>query len=356
MSGRENTALKVLKNHKSLVWEEIQKYLEDPKYPRQFGVSKKHEHLKKFHWKIVSDYPKRKGKYLRPTLLMLVAKAMGATNNKSLKTAAAMQISEEWLLVHDDIQDKSPMRRGKPSLHEIYGPELALNAGDTLHAIMWKILLDNTKLAGQKKARLIMDEFSKIIMRTTLGQTVDIKWYLDNKPNLSDDDWFFVADSKSSYYSITAPMRLGAIIAGANDKQLDKLAEFGLNLGRSFQLVDDILDVASDFKGLKQKGNDIYEGKRTIILGHLLRTIGKKEKAKILSTVGKSRDNIKQKEVNWIISLMESNRSIDYARSLAKRYKNNADEIFEKDLRFLGKQPHRNELKNIFDFIVERDH
>lgn len=352
----DHSAIKILNYHKKIVWPEIKKYLKDPSFPKQFRIPKEYKALEKFHWDLISDYPKRKGKYLRPTLLMLTAKAMGKNEKLSIKTAAAMQTSEEWILNHDDIQDDSPLRRGKPSLHKLYGVELALNAGDALHAVMWKISVDNLDSLGKTKTIEIMNEFYKIIMRTTLGQTVDIKWFKENKPVISDKDWYFIADSKSSYYTIAAPMRLGAIIADANEKQLELVSGFGQLLGRSFQLVDDILDVTSDFKGLKQRGNDIYEGKRTLILGHLLRNAERKDKNKVIAILKKTREEKTLKEVEWIIKKMRQYKSIDYAKKKALHFKQKAERIFDRDLKFLSKQPYRNELKEIMRFILERDH
>ncbi len=356
MQKSDKSAKQILEEHKKLVWPEIEKYLKDPSFPKQFSIPNEYKVLEKFHWDLVSDYPRRKGKYLRPTLLMLTAKAMGKDEKLSIKTAAAMQTSEEWLLNHDDIQDNSPLRRGEPSLHKLHGVELALNAGDALHAVMWKISIDNLELLGQTKTIEIMNEFYKIIMRTTLGQTVDIKWFKENKPDINDEDWYFIADSKSSYYSIAAPMRLGAIIASANERQLEFISGFGKLLGRSFQLVDDILDVTSNFKGLKQMGNDIYEGKRTLLLGHLLRNASMGDKKKIIIILKKVREEKSPDEVEWVIKKMHEYGSIDYAKKKALHFKQKAEEIFERDLTFLSKQPYRDELKKIMTFILERDH
>ena len=195
------------------------------------------------------------------------------------------------------------------------------------------------------------------MMRTTLGQTVDIKWFTENKLNLTDEDWYFVADSKSSYYTIAGPIRLGAIIADATPTQLQLLTKFGLQLGRVFQLVDDILDVTSDFKGLKkQVGNDIFEGKRTILLGHLLRVAGGKDKEKLTFILKKSRNEKTEEEILWVINKMHEYKSVDYARKLARKHKEKAESIFDNDLKFLSKKPERREFKNLITFILERDH
>jgi len=141
-----------------------------------------------------------------------------------------------------------------------------------------------------------------------------------------------------------------------NKKQLEKLTLFGLNLGRGFQLVDDILDITSDFAGLKVQGNDIYEGKKTVLLGHLLSHSSIKDKKVVLKILEKKTDEKGQKEVDWVIERMHSYQSVDYAKKLAKKYKEKALEIFEKDLKFLLKQPYRNQLKQLIDFIIEREY
>ncbi len=118
---------------------------------------------------------------------------------------------------------------------------------------------------GEKKALALADEFYVQLSRTTLGQMTEIRWSKDKKRRFNVSDWYFVADGKTSYYTIACPMRLGAIVAGADTNQLEKLAEFGKFLGRAFQLTDDILDVTGDFEGRKEFAGDIYEGKITVL-------------------------------------------------------------------------------------------
>lgn len=285
-----------LEETKKLVWPKIEKYLKDPIYPKQFQIPEKFKKESEEFWNINKVYPERKGKYLRPTLVMIIASAMGIDPKLSVNIAGAMQLSEEWILISDDIEDKSNERRGKPTLHKLYGIELAINASDCLETIMWKMIIDC-------KNSEIIDEFYRIMVRTTLGQAVEQIW-TNTKVNIDNDQYFFVADSKSAYYSIAGPMRLGAIAANANENQLDKITEFGLHLGRCFQLVDDILDLEQDKK----------EGKSTLTTEY----------------------------------------GIDYTKKLAKNEKQIAKNIFDKDLKFLSKEPARTKLVELIDFILER--
>ncbi len=279
-----------------MVWPEIEKYLKDPLYPTQFRLPVKFSKEVNYYWKINKEYPERKGKYLRPTLVLLTAETMGLSVKKAVKVAAAMQISEEWILIHDDIEDNSDERRGKTTLHKMHGVELAINAGDALQTIMWKVITD------QNNAK-ITAEFHRILMRTVMGQGVEQIW-TNEKRKITDDEYFFVADSKSAYYSIAGPIRLGAILAGATKNQLNKLTEFGLYLGRCFQLVDDILDYEQDKK----------EGKITLA----------------------------------------NTKGVPYTKKLAEEMKKKAKVIFDKDLGFLSHEPAKTKINELMQFILER--
>lgn len=350
--------INVLSQNKALVWKEIETYLKAPlELSGKRAIPDRYQDEIASHWEMVKDYPLRQGKYLRPTLLLLTTQAMGFPSEKAIKTAAAMQTSEDWILNHDDLEDDSKERRGKPCLHRIYGPELAVNAGDALHVIMWKMLWDNCDLVGEKKAQEIAGEFYQMLSRTVLGQTVEIKWTQEKKADLTDNDIFFILDGKTVYYSIAGPMRLGAILAGATEEQLEAIYEFSQPLGRCFQTVDDLLDLTSDFKGLKkQKGNDLYEGKRTLILLHLFRNINKEDLPKLEGIMDKAREEKTPEEIDWILEKMKEYGSLDYARELAQKLAKEAEEIFENKLGFLSYQPARDQLKAGINFILKREY
>lgn len=272
--------------------------MKDPVYPSQFKLGNKYQKEIDLYWKINNDYPSRNSKYLRPTFIRLVANALGVNTQAVLQAAAAIQISQEWILISDDIEDDSDERRDKPTLHKIYGLELAVNASDALETIMWKSIVD----INDKK---VFDEFYKIMMRTILGQAVEQIW--TNKKIKTDiDQYTFVIDSKAGYYTIAGPLRIGAIIAGISDKKLDKITDFGLHLGRCFQIVDDILDYEQDK----------VEGKVTIA----------------------------------------TSKGIDFAQKTAQNEKQIARDIFDKDLKFLSHEPARTKLVELIDFILQRDH
>lgn len=348
----------VLNYYRNLLWPYLETNLNQIKdYPEFCCLSSKYQSILDFHFTMVSDYPRRKGKYLRPTLLMLTAQSLGFDLNKSLPTAAAMQISEDWILNHDDIEDQSEERRGLPAIQKIYGDHLALNAGDALHILMWQVLSQNFSLLDKNIAEQIHQEFFTMLNRTILGQTIEIKWIEDHRYDLKIDDVLLIAESKTCYYTISGPMRLGAILAGASKNQLNSIYKFGLSLGKSFQIIDDLLDLTSDFSGQKkQQGNDIYEGKRTIILIHLLENIDSQNKIKLIEILNKPRTEKTAAEVAWVIDQIKTYGSLDFARQLADDYSRQARQIFDNELTFLSNEPFRSHLSACIDFITTRDH
>ena len=350
----------VLKDYKKEVGKVVREKVEG--YLRKIdGVSElKNGEAEKFHQKLCMDYLNRGGKYLRPTLLILTAEALGGRKDLALLTAAAMEISENWLLIHDDFQDQSVMRRGALTLHLRYNPGLAVNAGDALHLIMWKILQENAKIIGERKSLKIMEEFYRMLARTALGQTAELLFAHLNKFDLTEDDVYYILDGKTSYYTIAGPMRLGAIIAEDREDYLEskifpKLNELGIYLGRAFQIIDDVLDLTSDFRGLKQQvGNDIYEGKRTLILAHLLSQASAFDRKRITEILKKPREEKTEAEAKYIIHLMKEYGSIDYARKVAKDFALKALELF-KTLDFFKNEDAKRKLLLGIDFIVNRE-
>ena len=348
----------VLAARKPLIWAEIDAHLKQAEsVTRTHLFSERYKEIEEFHWKVARDYPERQGKYIRPVLLMLFAEALGVPQEKSARTAAAMQLSEDWILIHDDWQDNSEERRGKPALHKIYGAEFAVNAGDALHAVMWNILRDNESLLGKEKTFALMDEFHAILMRTILGQTVEMKWIKENKLDVTDEDIFFIMDGKTVYYTIAGLMRLGSIIGGATEKQLDSIFKFARPLGLCFQIRDDILDVTSDFEGQKKQFcNDIYEGKRTIMLGHLLRTANTGDKKKLVDIMNKTREKKSREEVELVLNKMKEYGSIDYATKRAEKFAKEAGKALDKDLAWLPEGEAKESLRAGVHFILNRTH
>jgi len=269
-------------------------------------------------YRMMRDYPSRPAKGMRPFLCVTACKAAGGSGSDALLTAACIELFQHWILIHDDIEDGSELRRGEPVLHRKYGQALALNAGDALHARMWGTLAGNESSLGPEKTIRVMTEFSRMVDETTQGQHMELGWVAHGKWDLKEKDYFEMCMKKTSWYTVAGPCRLGAIVAGAPEAMLDKLLEFGLKLGVAFQIQDDALNLIGDQRKYgKEKSDDILEGKRTLILLHLLETVGPSERARIVAIMNKERSAKTPADVSYVLSLIEKTDSVGYARKRA---------------------------------------
>jgi len=220
------------------------------------------------------------------------------------------------------------------------------------------VLIENFKVLSPDTAIKILKEFHTMLTRTIVGQGVEINWSKSNNFTFNDNDSFFIMDGKSSYYTIAGPMRLGGIISGVSDKELNLLTRLGLILGRCFQLTDDLLDLEEkEYRGKGQViGNDIFESKKTVMLGHLLRNIGSKYKKRLITILQKDASRKTTNEVRWVIDKMHHHGSIKYGKQIAQDLKEKSLTIFKTKTGFLKKKPEREDIETLIRFISERDH
>ena len=306
-------------------------------------------------YKMMRDYPSRPAKGMRPFLCVTACRAAGGDGKDALLTAACIELFQHWILIHDDIEDGSELRRGGPTLHLRYGEPLALNAGDALHARMWSSLSLNRETLGPEKTVRIMEEFSKMVNETTEGQHMELGWVAHKRWDLKESDYYEMCTKKTSWYTVAGPCRLGAIVAGASEELLGKLKEFGLKLGVSFQIQDDTLNLIGDQKKYgKETSDDILEGKRTLILLHLLGTVGPDEKVKLLSIMNKDRTDKTHADVAYVLSLVEKHDAVGYARKRAIELMKEAVEVLG-DISWKGDAEAAALLELFARFAVERE-
>ena len=219
----------------------------------------------------MSDYPSRRGKALRPSMCLATCEAFGGPLGDALPSAVAIELLHNAFLVHDDIEDASLLRRGEPTLHRRYGTPLALNAGDGLALQALATLRENIDLLGPRLADRIMMEFDFMSQQTVAGQALELGWCRDNRIDLEPDDYLELIMKKTCWYTTVLPLRVGALVGSRGTAELDPMIEFGFHLGAAFQIRDDILNLVGD-PGVygKEALGDLLEGKRTLMLIHLL--------------------------------------------------------------------------------------
>jgi len=306
-------------------------------------------------YKMMRDYPSRQAKGMRPFLCVTTCRAAGGKEADALLTASCIELFQNWILIHDDIEDGSELRRGEPSLHRKYSEPLALNAGDALHARTWESLLKNKQRLGIEKTLAVMGEFSMMVNKTTEGQHMELGWVAGKRWDLDEKDYYEMCTRKTSWYTVASPCRLGAIVAGARGKVLDDLREFGLSLGIAFQIQDDALNLTGDQKKYgKARSDDILEGKRTLILLHLLSSANKSERDKVISMMNKSREAKTSSDVSYVLSLIDKYDAIGYARKRATELMKQAVSTL-KGIGWKGDRDAAEMLTSFARFAVERE-
>lgn len=270
-------------------------------------------------YRMMRDYPSRPAKGLRPFICVTACRAMGGREGDALLTAACVELFQHWVLVHDDIEDGSELRRGEPTLHKKYGDGLALNAGDALHARMWGALLENERALGTARTIRILEEFSRMVDETTEGQAIELAWVRDGRWDLEESDYEEMCMRKTSWYTIASPCRLGAIVAGAEEGDLERLREFGMKLGVGFQIQDDTLNLVGDpLRYGKASTDDILEGKRTLMLIRVFGSASEEERARLVQTMAKRREEKTGAEVEYVLSLIKKYGAVEYAQRKAR--------------------------------------
>ena len=284
------------------------------------------------HYKIVREYSERRGNYRRPGLLLLSGEMFGATREKLILPAAAMQLSEDWILIHDDIEDNSELRRGKPALHKIYGNEIAINAGDAAHIAMWRMLKDNLLKLGDAQGNRIYEKFYNMLEYTVEGQYLETN-FIYNIRDLSkvpEDFYFRIVHGKTCYYSVYGPMQIGAMVANRDDGTINMMRTIGEPAGMAFQIVDDILDMTADEKDFgKKRYGDLYEGKLTLIMIHAYSGATADEKAKIDAIYNKKREQKTTEDISFLVDIINKYDGLGYAKSIAEGYSKKAKEALD---------------------------
>ncbi|UCE66270.1 MAG: polyprenyl synthetase family protein [Candidatus Zixiibacteriota bacterium] len=308
-------------------------------------------------YEMMRDYPSRSGKGLRPGLLMTFNRAFGGSDEKSLNTAAALEIFQNWIVIHDDIEDGSDLRRGQPALHVKFGMPLALNAGDALAGKMWELIYENKNILGNETAMKVFNEFLIMYSKTTEGQHIELGWERNRKWDLTADDYFCMCKRKTAWYTCISPSWIGGLIAGAGQNLKDAFIQFGEDLGVAFQLQDDILNLVGDRKKYgKEIGGDILEGKRTLMLIDLMTKCTKNEKRFVIDSLDRAREKKDPRIINDILEMTNKYGSIDYAISISKEKARNSRRTYLDQIDGnIVNDEYQKVIIDLIDFMVERE-
>lgn len=199
------------------------------------------------------------GKKIRPVLTLMAANFFSNDFKKALPAAYAIEMFHNFTLVHDDIMDDAPLRRGKETVHEKWDINAGILSGDAMLILAYQYFENYPAVTFQKLAKL----FSKTALEVCDGQQLDVDF--ETRNDVTIDEYINMISLKTSVL-IGAALRMGAIVAEAEEVEAQRIYDFGLNLGIAFQLQDDYLDTYGDPKTFgKQVGGDIIENKKTYL-------------------------------------------------------------------------------------------
>ena len=264
------------------------------------------------------DYPARGGRSLRSSLCIAVARAFGARTEDAIDTAVALELMHNSFLIHDDVEDDSEVRRGSPTLHVLYGVPIAVNVGDAMSVLSLRPLLRNRGTLGTRIALRLLEEAERMARETVEGQAVELGWRRTNALDLGDEDYLRMVLKKTCWYTTIFPLRAGALIGTGDAIDLESFIRFGFFVGAAFQIQDDLLNLVGDGERYgKEIGGDLWEGKRTLMIIHLLNQTDEDERERLSRFLALERAQKAEPDARWVRDLMDRHGSIEYARQIA---------------------------------------
>jgi geranylgeranyl diphosphate synthase type I len=280
------------------------------------------------------------GKRLRPTVLLLGAQTVQPeiAVDAILPAAVAVELVHNFTLIHDDIMDADATRRSIETVHTKWGTSEGILAGDALYAKAFEVL-SYTKTqpeAVMKCLRLL----SKACLHICEGQWLDVTF--EHNKNVSEADYLDMVQKKTAVL-YAAGLAMGGILGGASDEEVNALWEFGIALGISFQIRDDVLDLVTPSEVLgKDRASDLFEGKMTLIVIHGLRHGVTLEPSRLADENG----------INDAVEALQRSGSINYAMEKARELL----EVGKSRLSILANSEAKKELLKLADFAISREY
>ncbi len=290
------------------------------------------------------------GKRWRPIVCMLVHQALGGDAERVLPFAAGMELVHNFSLIHDDIEDGDRSRRGRPTVWVLHGIPKAINIGDSLLNKAYECVARLREEGFSAEMTLVsLRMLCRSMILLSEGQAMEMD--LRNRWDVTEAEYMEMVWRKTGILVSTAAAG-GAYLAGAGDSVVQGMMDYGKLIGPAFQITDDVLNVAGEYgKYKKEIGGDIREGKKTLIVIHLLQHLSRRQRARVETILAKPRRRTTREDCRYVVDLMEKHGSIGYARGVAEQKLSEA----KMKLMILPESAHRDRLGELTDFLVRRD-
>ena len=313
----------------------------------QADLDKVEENLKLFSNssnKIISEINsylfQKAGKRIRPALLILCSKLFGYKEEEHILMSALVETIHTASLIHDDIIDNSDTRRGKPTVHSRWGANITVLLGDYLY-------IKTIGLSLTSKHREIVKIFTDASTAMINGELNE--YSLSGNLELKENIYLDILNQKTATL-FSASCRIGGILGNASKEETDLLAEYGTNLGISFQIIDDLLDYTGDKKTLgKPTFSDLNEGRITLPLIYTLNNAGESDRKQIIKLYNEKGN--RGNSYKEILNIIKSNGALDYTYQRAVDFSHKSQEILKK----LPESNYRTSLHLIPEYILYRN-
>ncbi len=297
------------------------------------------------------DLLDRGGKRWRPALLLMTAEAVGGKRGlaRAKDLVVLSEVIHEGSLLTDDVEDSSELRRGKPCIHKIYGVDVAVNASNAMYFLPLRVLLENKAGFDDKTLLKLYETYASELTNIHFGQAMDIAWHKSwGTPN--EREYLQMCAFKTGTLARLSA-KMGAIAAGGSEAQVEALGAFAEAVGVAFQIQDDVLNISSASFG-KQKGfgEDIHEGKRTLMVIRAFKTLPKAKANRLKALLDSHPSD--SRRIREAVALIRESDAIEYAKGKAREIVRGAWRGAD---RVLKPSSAKAELKALADFLVERD-
>ncbi|MDR2719672.1 MAG: polyprenyl synthetase family protein [Nitrososphaerota archaeon] len=266
------------------------------------------------------DILDRGGKRWRPALFLLICEALGVKEDYCIDFAAIPEVIHNGTLVIDDIEDSSELRRGKPCIHKLYGIDISVNVGNAMYYMpLLALMVKQVKLSAEVLCG-IYEVYVQEMINLSMGQAMDIAWHrgLANADNVSEDDYLQMCAYKTGTLARMAA-KMAAVSSGAEKTLVDKLGRFAESIGVAFQMQDDILDLTGQEFAKKKGGvgQDITEGKRTLMVIYTLKNANETDKKRLIEILNMHTND--QNLRDEAIALMQKYNAIEHTAQTAEK-------------------------------------
>ena len=263
------------------------------------------------------------GKRLRPTLTLMITDCFGADASASLDAALAIEVFHNFSLIHDDIMDNAPLRRGQQTVHEKWDLNTGILSGDAMLILAYQLF----EIYDPKQFQQLTTLFSQTALQVCEGQQYDVDFELRNDVTISE--YLKMIEYKTAVL-VAAAMKMGAIVAEASEEDQNNVYEFGRNLGIAFQLQDDYLDAFGDPKTFgKQIGGDILENKKTFLFLMAIKN-GTQQQVEELSDLYRNNCDDPKNKISTALQIFKNTKADQETKSKIKWYTQKAFEILDR--------------------------